>query len=138
MRVRGSVRRRASNTAGYAFISPWLIGFFCFTLIPVGASFYLAFTKYEIVSSPTWVWFDNFIRMFTKDYRYKSALKATFYYVFTAVPLRLVTALAVAMLLQKSTKLISVSRAVYYLPSIVGGSVAVAVMWRQIFGRAGW
>ena len=75
--------------------------------------------------------------MFTKDYRYKSALKATFYYVFTAVPLRLVTALAVAMLLQKSTKLISVSRAVYYLPSIVGGSVAVAVMWRQIFGRAG-
>jgi multiple sugar transport system permease protein len=137
MRIRGSVRRRASNTAGYLFISPWLIGFFCFTLIPVGASFYLAFTRYEIVSSPKWVWFDNFIRMFTNDYRYKSALKATFYYVFTAVPLRLVTALAVAMLLQKSTKLISVSRAVYYLPSIVGGSVAVAVMWRQIFGRTG-
>ncbi len=132
-----SRRRRASNIAGYLFISPWLIGFFCFTLIPVIASFYLSFTKYDIVGSPTWIGLRNFVRMFTEDIRYKRSLKATFYYVFTAVPLRLITALALALLLQKSSRLINVARAVYYLPSIVGGSVAVAVMWRQIFGRTG-
>jgi len=137
MKLSVSRRRRASNISGYLFISPWLIGFLCFTLIPVVASFYLAFTKYDIVSSPTWVGLRNFIRMFTEDVRYKRSLKATFYYVLTAVPLRLVTALAVAMLLQRGTRLINFFRAVYYLPSIVGGSVAIAVMWRQIFGRTG-
>ncbi len=137
MRAKLTRRMRASNIAGYAFVSPWLIGFFGFTLIPVLVSLYLAFTKYDIVGSPTWVGLYNFRRMFTGDMRYLRALKATFYYVFTAVPLRLITALAVALLLQKGTRLINVFRGIYYLPSIVGGSVAIAVMWRQIFGRTG-
>ena len=137
MRAKLTRRMRASNIAGYAFISPWLIGFFGFTLIPVLVSLYLAFTKYDIVGSPTWVGLYNFRRMFTGDMRYLRALKATFYYVFTAVPLRLITALAVALLLQKGTRLINVFRGIYSLPSSVGGSVAIAVMWRQIFGRTG-
>lgn len=125
------------NWAGYLFISPWLIGFFTFVFFPILASFVLAFTQYDILSPPQWVGLENFERMFTGDGRYWRSVRATFYYVFTAVPLRLVFALTVAMLLNTSRKGVGIYRAVYYAPSIVGGSVAVAVMWREIFGNEG-
>ncbi len=129
--------KRTHNLAGYLFISPWLFAFFAFTLIPIVASFYLAFTDFDVLSSPTWVGLDNFQRMFTNDARYIKSLRATFFYVFTAVPLRLAFALFVAMLLNTKRRMVGAYRAAYYAPSIVGGSVAVAVMWREIFGRQG-
>ena len=73
--------------------------------------------------------------MATKDPRYWASVKATLYYVLTAIPLRLIFALAVAMLLNSDRRGVSVYRAMFYAPSIVGGSVAVAVMWRQVFGQ---
>jgi multiple sugar transport system permease protein len=132
-----SEQKRDHNWAGYLFISPWLIGFFTFIFLPILASFVLAFTSYDILSPPEWVGLQNFERMFTADARYWRSVRSTFYYVFTAVPLRLVFALAVAMLLNTSRKGVGLYRAVYYAPSIVGGSVAVAVMWREIFGNEG-
>ncbi len=128
---------REHNWAGYLFISPWLIGFFAFVLLPILASFVLAFTDYDILSPPQWVGLANFERMFTDDPRYWRSVRATFYYVFIAVPLRLAFALALAMLLNTKRKGVSLYRAVYYAPSIVGGSIAVAVMWRQIFSNQG-
>ena len=119
---------------GYLFLSPWLIGFFLFTLLPIVASFVLAFTDYNIFSTPTWTGLDNLQRMFLKDRRYWRSVRATLYYVFTAVPLRLVVALGIAMLLNSGRRMVSYYRAAYYAPSIVGGSVAVAVMWRQVWG----
>ncbi len=126
--------QRQNNLVGYLFLSPWLIGFFVFTLLPIVASFVLAFTDYDLFTSPQWIGLDNFKRMFFEDARYWRSVRATFYYVFTAVPLRLVVALAVAMLLNQGRRFVSVYRAAYYAPSILGGSVAVAVMWRQVWG----
>jgi multiple sugar transport system permease protein len=128
---------RQHNLAGYLFISPWLIGFFAFVLLPILASFVLAFTDYDILSPPKWIGLANFERMFTDDLRYWRSVRSTFYYVFIAVPLRLAFALAVAMLLNSGRKLVGLYRAAYYAPSIVGGSVAIVVMWRQIFGNEG-
>ena len=128
---------RHDNLTGYLFIAPWLIGFFAFTLIPMIASLYFSFTEYSVLSSPRWIGLDNFVRMFTQDARFWNSVRATFTYVFTAVPLRLIFALAVAMLLNTKHRGVSLYRAAYYAPSIVGGSVAVAVMWRQIFGTEG-
>ena len=133
---RSKIARR-ENLVGYLFLSPWLIGFFVFTFLPIVASFVLAFTDYDIFSAPKWVGLENFSRMFLQDRRYWRSVRATFYYVFTAVPLRLLAALAVAMLLTRGRRLLSLYRAAYYAPSIVGGSVAVAVMWRQVFGTDG-
>ena len=130
-------RARARNVAGYLFISPWLIGFFGLTLLPMAASLYLAFTDYDILTSPRWVGLENFRRMFLQDRRYLQSVSVTVFYVALAVPLRLAFALAVAMLLNTDRRGVSVYRAVYYAPSIVAGSVAVAVMWRQVFGREG-
>ena len=131
-----SKRERYNNITGYIFISPWLIGFFIFTLFPIIVSFILAFTKYDILTPPRWIAFDNWLRMLS-DERYHHSLKATFYYVFTAVPLRLAFALLIALLLKPTTRLTSLFRSIYYLPSLIGGSVAIAIMWRQIFGLDG-
>ena len=127
---------RQNNLAGYVFISPWLIGFFLFALIPIGMSVWLAFTNYSL-NGGHFVGLDNFERMFTKDIRYGRSVTATFRYVFAAVPLRLVFALSVAMLLNTKRRGVYWYRAAYYVPSVIGGSVAVAVMWRQLFGSNG-
>ena len=140
--ARTAKRRKASyrhdNLMGYLFISPWLIAFLAFTLLPIAASLFLAFTNYDVLN-PNWKWvgLQNFERMFTRDPRYIKSLQATFYYAFLAIPLRLIFALAVAMLLNTYRRGVSGYRAAYYAPSIIGGSVAVAVMWREIFGTDG-
>ena len=130
---------KMNNLAGYLFISPWLFGFLCFALIPMIISFGLAFTDYNILSRGDmhFIRLDNFDQLFNRDRRYISSLKATTKYVVAAVPLRLIIALAIAMLLNARRRGMYFYRAAFYLPSIIGGSVAVAVMWRQMFGYDG-
>jgi multiple sugar transport system permease protein len=130
-------RARARNVAGYVFIAPWLIGFFGLTLLPMAASLYLAFTDYDILTPPRWVGLANFKRMFFEDRRYLQSVTVTLFYVALAVPLRLMFALGLAMLLNTQRRGVSLYRAAYYAPSIVAGSVAVALMWRQVFGAQG-
>lgn len=125
------------NLVGYLFISPWLITFFLFAFIPLILSFALSFTDYHVLRGWNFIGLDNFERMFYNDRRYWNAVRATLKYVVFAVPLRLSFALAVAMLLNTKRRGISIYRAAYYAPSVVGGSIAVAVMWREIFGREG-
>ncbi|HSH81678.1 MAG TPA: sugar ABC transporter permease [Herpetosiphonaceae bacterium] len=137
VRTRRGARPRNDNLAGYLFISPWLIGFFTLTLIPMVASLYLSFTSYDIFTSPRWIGLDNFQTMFFEDARYWKSVRATFYYVLASVPLRLAFALGIAMLLNTGFALLGLYRAIFYVPSIIGGSVAVALMWRRIFGPDG-
>jgi multiple sugar transport system permease protein len=129
-------RTRNDNLAGYLFIGPWLIGFLGLTLLPMVASLYLSFTAYDIFTAPRWIGLNNFQTMWA-DARYWISVRATFYYVFTAIPLRLTFALAIAMLLNTGFSMLGLYRAIFYVPSIIGGSVAVALMWRQIFGPTG-
>ena len=130
--------RRRDQWMGYLFIAPWLIGFFVFTLIPMVASLILGFTDYHLTAAPNWIGVDNYVKMFTSDQRYWKSVRATFFYIFTAVPLRLLVALSIAMLLNNARRFTSFYRAAFYAPSIVGTSVAVAIMWRQIFGLTGF
>ena len=125
------------NLVGYLFISPWVIAFLLFTLIPILASLFLSFTDYNILGSWKFVGLENFQRMFFEDRRFWRSVEATVQYVVFSVPLRLTFALAVAMLLNTNRRGVSLYRAAFYAPSIVGGSIAVAVMWRQLFGNEG-
>ncbi|MBN2628026.1 MAG: sugar ABC transporter permease [Spirochaetales bacterium] len=122
---------------GYLFILPWLIGFLGLNLIPMVATLYLGFTDFDMLSSPEFTGLANFIRMFTDDVRYWASVKATLYFAFVSVPVRLVFALFVAMMLHNNRRGTHFYRALYYAPSVVGSSVAVAVMWREIFGPNG-
>jgi multiple sugar transport system permease protein len=141
IRARPATARRTGlrehHLAGYGFIAPWLIGFLGFTLLPMAASLYFAFTDYDVLTPPRWIGVANFRRMFFEDPRYRQSVSVTVFYVAVAVPLRLAFALAVAMLLNTYRRGVSVYRAAYYAPSVVAGSVAVAVMWRQVFGTEG-
>lgn len=125
------------NGAGYLFILPWIIGFLAFTCIPFICLIYFSFTRYDLLSSPRWVGLQNYITIFTNDPKFLTSLKVTFQYVIAAIPLRLAVALMIAMLLNTRNKGIGVYRTVFYIPSIIGGSVAVAVMWIQLFARDG-
>jgi multiple sugar transport system permease protein len=125
-------RQAAENLAGFAFISPWLIAFLAFTAVPILFSLYYSFTEYDILGSPLFSGLRNFRRMAGDELFWKS-LGVTFYYAFVSVPLRLVFAFIIALLFRRTLKVIRVYQAVYYLPSIVGGSIAVAVMWRRLF-----
>lgn len=125
------------NWAGYLFILPFLIGFFALTVFPIAMSFYLSFTDYDMLGTANWLGFDNYKRMFMDDQKFIKSVQVTFFYVFTAVPFRLVFALAIALLLAKVMVMKGLYRTMLYLPSVIGGSVAVSVMWRQLFGNEG-
>lgn len=130
-------KKRIDNLAGYAFISPFIIGFLCFTVIPMGASLFLSFTSYDLFTPPKWVGLDNYKAMLADDDKYWGSLKVTFYYVLAGVPLRLAFALFIAVILNRAEKGVGIYRTLFYLPSIIGGSVAVAIMWRNVFGNDG-
>lgn len=130
-------QRRRNTIAGYLFISPWLVGFLGLTLVPIVGIIYLSFTSYDIFTAPQWSGWGNFVRMFTGDARYWRSVGATLYFATVSVPLKLAFALLVAMILNTRHRGIDLYRAVYYTPSILGTSVAVAVMWRELFGFDG-
>ncbi len=125
------------NKAAFVFLAPWIIGMVCLTLGPILASFYLSLTDYDMFTAPEWIGGQNYVKMFSEDRRYFQALKVTFTYVFLSVPLKLAFALAIAMLLNRGLKGLGFYRSIYYLPSLLGGSVAVAIMWRQVFSYDG-
>ncbi|KRC51301.1 ABC transporter permease [Leifsonia sp. Root227] len=128
--------RFTDNKAGYAFLAPWLIGVAVFTIGPMLYSLYLSFTKYNLLQSPKWIGFDNFTQMFA-DERLWNSLRVTFIYVIVGVPLQLVIALAIAILLDRGMRGLSIYRSIFYLPSLLGGSVAIAILWTQVFGKEG-
>lgn len=130
------ITSRNENAAGYGFILPWIIGFLGLTLIPMVCLIYFAFSKYDLLSAPRWIGLDNFTAIF-HDSKFYQSLKVTLKYVLIAVPLRLAVALGVAMLLNRGYRLIGTYRTLLYIPSIIGGSVAVAIMWSRIFSRDG-
>ncbi|TWD82593.1 carbohydrate ABC transporter membrane protein 1 (CUT1 family) [Kribbella amoyensis] len=129
-------RRVRDGVTGYVFLAPWLVGLVAITIGPILASLYLAFTDYSLLKPPEWVGLANFAEMLSDDRLHKS-LWVTFQYVFISVPLQLVMALGLAIVLNQGIRGLSFYRSVFYLPSLLAGSVSIAILWRQIFGQDG-
>lgn len=125
------------SSAGVLFTLPFTVGFLMFMIVPMGISLYYSFCEYNILSEPKFIGIDNFVKMFTDDAVYMTSLKVTFFFAFVSVPIRLVFALIVALILLRTTKVTGFYRAAYYLPSIIGGSVAVAILWKRMFAIDG-
>lgn len=126
-----------TNLTGYLFILPWLIGLLVFTLIPTVWSLYLSFTNYKLLSQPKFIGLENYITMFQNPTFWKS-LRVTATYAVLSVPLHIVTALLAALALYRRKPGIGIYRTIFYVPSFIGGSVGVAVMWRMIFSDSGF
>ena len=126
-----------NDAPGYLFLLPWLVGFLGLTIGPMLTSLYLSFTDFDLLTSPDWVGTDNYMRMFTNDPKFWTSMRVTMFFVVFSVPLKLAFALAVAMLLNRGMKGLPLYRALFYLPSLLGASVAIAILWRQIFAGDG-
>ncbi|WP_145133894.1 carbohydrate ABC transporter permease [Paenibacillus sp. Y412MC10] len=137
MRTSRRLPIHSHNRTAYAFLLPWLIGFFCLTLGPMLGSLYLSLTKYNLLRPPEWIGFANFKQIFTNDATFTHSLQLTFVYVLLSVPLRIIFALLVALALNKGISGLGIYRTVYYIPSLLGGSVAISIVWRQIFDSEG-
>jgi len=121
------------NSMAYLYILPWLIGIVVFSLYPFVISFYYSLCNYNPLSEHVFIGFSNYIKLFTEDTEFYKSLKATLLYTVYTMPCKLIMSLAIAMMLDKARKGISVLRTVYYLPSLFGGSIAVAVLWKIMF-----
>jgi multiple sugar transport system permease protein len=117
-------------------MSPWLLGFLGLTLGPMIASLWLSFTKYNLLSAPRWIGVQNYVNLFS-DSRFLHSIRITFMYVGVSVPLKLGFALLLAVLLNRGLRGLTIYRALFYVPSLLGSSVAIAILWRQIFGDDG-
>jgi len=131
-------RGRRNQWVGYLYILPWLIGFLIFQAGPLFASLYFSFTDYSIIGDINFVGLRNYLTAFTSDVNFIKSLRATLLYVFGAVPLKLSLALLMALILNSKLKGIYIFRTAYYLPSIMGASVAVAILWRFMFMKSGY
>ncbi|HZR38649.1 MAG TPA: sugar ABC transporter permease, partial [Ktedonobacteraceae bacterium] len=135
IRTRTSLEKK-ENIAGYLFLLPWFLGLIVFTAGPVISSLYLSFTNYNLIGLPNWIGLQNYVKMF-QDPDWWDAVRVTLLYVVLSVPLKLVFALMVALLLKQGLRAVGLFRAVYYVPSLLGGSVAIALLWRQMFETDG-
>lgn len=123
-----------SQGVAYLFLGPWLLGAIGLTVAPMVVSLYLSFTDYDLFNSPRWVGFDNYAKLFGDDPRYLHSVGVTLRYVAWSVPLKLVLALAVALLLNSLRgKGQAFFRSAFYAPSLLGASVGLALAWRAIF-----
>lgn len=133
---RAQKRIRRNNRDAVVFLMPWFFGLLLLGVVPILSSLFLAFTEYDLLSAPKWVGLKN-LRRILNDGMFFSSLRVTFTYVFLGVPLSLSTALCFALVMVKTLPGVRLFRAVYYLPSLLGGSVAVSVLWRIVFSQQG-
>lgn len=134
--IKQKKKLKAKDFTGYVFLLPWLIGFFGLTAFPMVASLYYSLCSYDMLTAPEFIGFQNYVKLFA-DPKFKTSLTVTIKYVFISVPLQLAFALLIALMLKKNRKGIKIYRAVYYLPSLFGGSVAVSILWKQLFNKEG-
>ncbi|MEU4364590.1 sugar ABC transporter permease [Promicromonospora sp. NPDC023987] len=127
---------RGDGRAAMVFLLPWFVGLILIVVGPLLASLYLSFTHYNLFSDPVFAGLENYRQLF-QDPRLIQSLGVTFTYVFVSVPLQLAAALGLAMVLDKGVRGLAFYRSVFYLPSLLGASVAIAILWRQLFGTAG-
>ncbi len=129
--------RKKRSCIGLLYIAPWLAGFLALQLYPFVSSLYFSLTNLSMFKAPRFVGLDNFIYMFSHDPNFLQSLKVTFIYVLYAVPAKIAVSLLIALILNQKLRGINFFRTIYYLPSILGGSVAVAILWRTLFMNEG-
>jgi len=124
---------RKRDYQAFLYLLPWLAGFTVLQLYPFLSSLYYSFTDYKISASPNFIGLMNYIKLFTQDPEFWNSLKVTLVYTLYTVPGKLLMALAVAVFLNRNIKGINLIRTLYYIPSLFGGSVAIAILWKVLF-----
>ena len=130
-------KRLKSRFKGMIYIAPWIFGFLTLQLYPLLSSLYYSFTDFNILGTPTFIGIRNFQDIFSIDPTFWVSVRVTFIFVLIVVPGRIIVGLIIALLLNSPMRMMNFYRTAYYLPSILGGSVAVAILWRFLFMQHG-
>ncbi len=125
-----NTREKREKRKFFLFISPWVIGFLVFTLIPMMMSFYYSFTDWNVLTPETFVGLDNYTGLF-KDELFYQSIKVTGVYTLIMVPLNVFLSLLVAVLLNMESSGTSLFRAIFYIPAVLP-AVVVSVLWTWI------
>src|SRR4051812_5350074 len=136
VRSKRSALRASENRAAYLFLAPWFVGLAGITLLPMMASLYLSFTDYKVLSAPHWIGTENYIQLLS-DRRFNKSIWVTLTYVGWSVPLILLFSLTIATLLNRGLAGLAVYRTLFYIPSLIGASVGIGLLWKQVFGERG-
>lgn len=131
-----SSRKQRRAVIGFMYAVPWLIGFLVFKGYPFLSSLYYSFTNMNLQKTDYVYTLQNYISIFS-DKKTMSVLFITFKYAFMTVPLKLIAALFIAYILCFPIKGVNFFRTAYYIPSVLGGSIAVAVLWKALFQKQG-
>ncbi len=131
------IKKKFQFNSAYLYILPWFIGFLVFKLNPFYNSLILSFQQNNLIREPKWIQLQNYQQLLFEDDLFRTSLMVTFKYVFLTVPLVLAFALFIAYILNFKIKGVNFFRTAYYIPSILGGSVAVSIVWKFIFGNDG-
>lgn len=126
-----------NSKIGLLYILPWIIGMVFLTLYPFINALFISFTDYNLVREPNFIGFANYAKLL-KDKDFLGTLRQTLKYTVITVPLQLAFALFIAFILNFKLKAINFYRTAYYVPSLLGGNVAVAVLWRFLFQQDGF
>ena len=129
-------RKFIKHNIGFAFVIPWLIGFLIFKLYPFIASLVYSFYDYNLFQSAVFAGWNNYKDILTDPLIIKAFVQ-TFKYAFITVPLELMFALFIAYILNREIKGLNLFRTIYYIPSILGGSISIAVLWKFLFKTEG-
>ena len=127
-----SWRRRNTRTA-YLFLTPWFIGFACFTLFPIAFMFATSLTNRKLNGVSEYVGFANYKNMFSSDIFWNS-VKVTLFFTIIMVLVTTIWAVIMALLLNQKQRLNGIFQFCYFLPSVIP-SVALAYAFRTIFGK---
>jgi multiple sugar transport system permease protein len=120
---------------GWLFVSPWVIGFLVFTAAPMLFSLYASFTRYNITTAPVWIGAQNYERLLSDAFFWKS-LSNTMWMVVFKTPLVVVVSIAMALLLAMNVPGGGFFRTVFYLPNVLAG-VAAIFLWKWILAPDG-
>ncbi|KPG68899.1 ABC transporter permease [Enterococcus sp. RIT-PI-f] len=124
---------KKTNWTIYLMLLPWIIGFVVFKVYPIVVSFYYSLLEYPILGDPTFIGLQNYIEIFTKDDTFTASFFATIKYVLIGTPAVVLVSFAVAAILNFKLKGVNFFRTAYYIPSILGGNVAVSILWSMLF-----
>lgn len=129
-------KQQVETRAAYLFLLPWFLGLIGITIIPILASLYFSFTDYDILSAPQWIAGQNYEDL-AHDKRFMRSIKVTLKYVGWSVPLILVFSLTIATVLNRGLGGLAIYRSLFYIPSLIGASVGIGLLWREVFGSRG-
>ncbi len=124
---------RKRDYKAFFYLAPWLIGLLVLQLYPFLSSLYYSFTDYQITAEPVWSGLNNYKTLLQGDREFVKSFWVTIRFAIMTVPGKLILALAVAVFLNRNIKGINLIRTLYYIPSLFGGSIAVAMLWKVMF-----